>query len=138
MISTDNLKLLFIRCRPLIIYGIIGIISAGLDFLIFLTLTSYLSLNYLVANVISVHCGIICSFILNRQFNFKIKDKTVKRFITFYGIGLLGLTLSFCFLYLLVDIADINKVTSKLLTIVIVALLQFILNKTITFKTKSV
>ncbi|PXV68863.1 putative flippase GtrA [Dysgonomonas alginatilytica] len=137
MISADTLKDLFLKCRSLIIYGIIGVISAGLDFIIYLFLTNYISFNYLIANVISVHCGIICSFILNRQFNFKIKDKTAVRFIKFYGIGLLGLTLSFCFLYLLVDIVNLNKVTSKLLTIIIVALVQFILNKTITFKTKN-
>lgn len=138
MISANTLKDLFIKCRPLIIYGIIGALSAGLDFVIYLFLTGYFSINYLVANVISVHCGIICSFILNRQFNFKIKDKTIMRFMSFYGVGLFGLTLSFCFLYLLVDIVNINTITSKLVTIIIVALVQFILNKTITFKTKSV
>lgn len=138
MISRETLLNLFLKFKTLILYGIIGVISAGLDFVVYLLLSNCLYINYLIANVISVHCGIVCSFILNRQFNFKIKNKFLIRFFTFYGIGLLGLTLSFGFLYLLVDIADINKNTAKLLTIIIVALVQFILNKTITFKINKV
>lgn len=117
-------------------YAIIGGISASIDFIIFSLLSNKFHIDYLLANIISVHCGIICSFILNRQYNFKIKDKTVKRFITFYFIGILGLGVSTLLLYLLVDVSEWNKIVAKLLTIIVVALLQFILNKTITFKRK--
>lgn len=117
-------------------YAIIGGLSASIDFIIFSILSNKLHIDYIIANIISVHCGIICSFILNRQYNFKIKDKTLKRFIAFYFIGILGLGVSTSLLYLLVDISDWNKIVAKLLTIVVVALLQFILNKTITFKSK--
>ncbi len=117
-------------------YAIIGGLSASIDFIIFSILSNKLHIDYLLANIISVHCGIFCSFILNRQYNFKIKDKTIKRFISFYFIGILGLGVSTLLLYLLVDISEWNKIVAKLLTIIVVALLQFILNKTITFKSK--
>lgn len=127
---------LYTKYQTLIKYGIIGAISAGLDFVIYSFLTSHFVINYQIANVISVHCGIICSFLLNREYNFKVKDKLAKRFLSFYSVGLLGLGLSALLLHLQIDIFDLNKIASKLVTIIIVALLQFLLNKTITFKTK--
>jgi len=131
-----SINLLLSKYRLLILYGLIGSLSASLDFVIFTLLTSKLLLNYQIANVISVHCGIICSFILNRQFNFKIKDRTIKRFIIFYFIGLFGLGLSAFLLYLFIDFSGFNKTFSKLGTILIVAFIQFLLNKTITFSKK--
>lgn len=121
----------------LIKYAIIGGISATLDFTVFSILSNKFHIDYLLANIISVHCGIICSFILNRQYNFKIKNKTLIRFSAFYVIGLLGLAVSTSLLFVLVDISNLNKIGSKFSTIIVVALLQFILNKTITFKTKN-
>jgi putative flippase GtrA len=129
----DTIKPLWQKYRHIILYGIIGGFCAGLDFSIY-TILCFLSTNYLIANVISVHCGILSSFFLNRHFNFKRKDKTWNRLLSFYVIGLLGLGLSSLILYIVVDIYDLNKIYSKLATVVLVALLQFVLNKHITFK----
>lgn len=123
---------IYSKFRELILYGIIGGFSATLDFIVY-TLIGLL-IPYLGANVISVHCGIICSFILNRQFNFRKKDKTAKRFTSFYVIGLLGLGLSELLIYIMSALSSMDYTISKLITIIVVAIFQFILNKLITFK----
>jgi putative flippase GtrA len=125
----------FAKHRHLFVYGLVGICAVCVDFLVYTFFTTRFQLNYQYANIISVHCGIVCSFILNREFNFKVKDKTRKRFLSFYSIGLLGLLISSLLLYLSVDILLLNKSLSKLATIGIVAIIQFLLNKKITFKT---
>ena len=133
----ELILLLFNRYRNIILYAIIGGLSAGLDFLVY-SLLCKSGLHFQVANVVSVHCGIFCSFILNRHYNFKVKDKTLLRFLSFYVIGLIGLALSASLLYVLVDVSSWNEIYAKLVTIVAVALVQFVLNKFITFKkTKS-
>jgi putative flippase GtrA len=129
-----TIKGLYQSFRQFILYGIIGGISAGLDFVVF-TLLCKEGLNYQFANIISIHCGITCSFILNRHFNFKIKDKTLQRFLSFYIIGFIGLSISAGLLYLLVSLNQWNEINAKLLSIVIVAIVQFLLNKFITFRT---
>ena len=121
------------KYRELFLYGIIGGISSGLDFIIY-TILVHSGFYYLLANIIGVHCGIFCSFIFNRQYYFKVKDKTKLRFISFYIIGLTGLGLSTLMLYGMVTLANWNEIYSKLTTIVVVALIQFIMNKFITFK----
>ena len=106
-----------------------------LDFCVYWILCK-LGIPYLVSNVISVHCGIICSFLLNRQYNFKVKDRAKVRFLSFYIIGLIGLAISSGILYLAVDCYHFYEIYAKIITIIVVALLQFVLNKFITFRTK--
>lgn len=128
------MKQFFEKYRNLILYGLIGGSCALLDFIVYSGLCSIIP--FLVANVISTHCGIFCSFFLNRKYNFKVEDNTLRRFFSFYTVGLLGLAVSEGLLFLMVNYFGIEKIVSKLITVVAVALLQFVLNKFITFKTK--
>lgn len=130
------IKTTYSRFRTLILYGIIGGFCASLDFASYTILCHFDILPYLWANVISIHCGIICSFFLNRGVNFKVKDKPWLRFLSFYMVGLVGLGISELMLYLMVDLAAWNEIASKLISVVVVALVQYLLNKFITFKSK--
>ncbi len=125
---------LYAKFRNLILYGIIGSFTAGLDFVVFTALTKYVGIYYIVANCISVLVGITTSFILNRSINFKVKDKTGKRFVIFLTVGLCGLLLSNLILYLGIDVLNGDEVIVKLTSIVLVVFFQFLLNKFITFK----
>lgn len=128
------IKQLYLKFRNLILYGIIGSFSSGLDFLIFTFLVQVVELQYIVSNSISVLGGITTSFILNRNYNFKIKDKTKQRFTIFLTVGLCGLFLSNMILYICIEILNIDKILSKILSIVLVVFFQFIINKYVTFK----
>lgn len=127
---------LYNKFRDLILYGIIGCCASGFDFAIYSILVRYLCVHYIYANSISVLAGISTSFILNRKYNFKVKDHTIRRFSIFLSVGLLGLLLSNIILYICISLIGINELLSKFLSIVLVVFLQFILNKFITFKTK--
>lgn len=127
---------LYHKFRDLILYGIIGCCASGLDFVIYTILVKYICVYYIYANSISVLAGISTSFILNRKYNFKVKDHTVRRFSIFLSVGLMGLILSNIILYICISIIDLNELVSKFLSIVLVVFLQFLLNKFITFKTK--
>lgn len=122
------------RFRHLILYGIIGSFCAALDFCLFSTLCYCGFISYLWANLISIHIGIFTSFFLNRSLNFKVKDKVTTRFLSFYMVGLVGLGISEGMLYLMVTKGGWNEIVSKLISIIVVALIQFLLNKYITFR----
>jgi putative flippase GtrA len=118
----------------LILYGIIGSFSSGLDFAIYTVLVQVLGVHYILANCISVVAGISTSFILNRNYNFKVKDKTGRRFGIFLCVGITGLILSNLILYTCINTFAMNKIVSKLLSIVLVVFFQFLVNKYFTFK----
>ena len=128
------IKEVYQRFRNLILYGLIGGCCAALDFCIYSCMCYWDIMHYLWANIISIHVGIFMSFILNRSFNFKVKDKTTQRFLSFYAVGLTGLGISELMLYLMVTLCGMNELLCKLISIVVVALIQFVLNKYITFK----
>ncbi len=125
---------LFNRFRPIILYGVFGSISSGLDFTIYTLLVRYVGVHYVVANCFSVLCGISTSFVLNRNYNFKVKDKTKQRFTMFLTIGLCGMLLSTLILWLCIETFHFHTILSKLLSIVLVVFFQFLLNKYLTFK----
>ena len=118
----------------LIKYGIIGCFCVGLDFIVYSLLVQIIKMPYLYANVIGVHCGILASFFLNRHFTFQVKNRILLRFISFYAIGLIGLAISSGLLILLIEKLAFNELVSKAFTVVVVALIQFILNKYISFR----
>jgi len=122
--------------RNLVLYGIIGSFTSFLDFCIFTVLSAYVGLYYIVANCISVLVGITTSFVLNRTYNFKVKDKTKQRFAIFLTVGLCGLLLSNLILWVGIDKLHINEMITKLASIVLVVGFQFLINKFVTFREK--
>ncbi|MBQ6071847.1 MAG: GtrA family protein [Bacteroidales bacterium] len=130
---TQLIKTLYAKYRNFILYCLIGVINTCVDLGVF-TLLQYMGMHYLVANIISYHCGIVCSFLLNRMVNFKIKDKPMRRFLSFYGISLVAVAVSEVLLYLLVSVMGLHSVVAKLISMVIIAICQFLFVKHFTFR----
>ena len=118
--------------RQIILYGIIGGCSALLDFLVFTLFYKQFGMNEYLANGISVHAGIAMSFILNRKYNFKKTDRVLFRAFSFYLTGLFGLALSQGILWF-GNVLLVPVVLVKFVSIFLVAAVQFIINKLITF-----
>jgi putative flippase GtrA len=127
------IKKLIKKYKFFIIYSLIGISGATLDF-VFFALLLRIHTNYLLANLISISVGIINNFILNILLNFKIKDKLSTRFISFYLIGMVGLLISSILLSFFVKIFHWPILLSKFFTIFIIIMVQYNLNKKISFK----
>ena len=121
------------KFRHLILYGLIGTLSSGIDFSIY-TMLVKIGIHYVFSNCTSVLCGISTSFMLNRNYNFKVKDKTKQRFTLFLTIGLCGMMFSNLILWVCIEKIHFNAILSKLLSIVLVVFFQFLLNKHLTFK----
>ena len=130
----ELIKSLCEEFHHLVLYGIIGTFSSGLDFCIYTILVKLLEIPYLFANCISVMAGITCSFCLNRNYNFKVKDHTRRRFAIFLIVGLCGLMMSNIILYVCVEKLAVDKLVSKLLSIILVVFFQFMANKMLTFR----
>lgn len=127
------IQILFDR-KQFFIYALIGASGALLDYLAFLVMMQFLPIHYLFINFISTTMGIANNFFLNARFNFKIRDNMLRRFVSFYAIGMLGLVVASGMLYGLIDLLAFPPALAKLLSIVVIVLLQYQLNKRISFK----
>lgn len=117
-------------------YCIIGATGVLIDVSIFYILNKIIGVFYQYANIISVSCGITNNFFLNAYFNFKITDKLLIRFIKFYSIGIFGLLLSALLLFIFIEKLNFEVLQTKVIVVFIVAIIQFLLNKNISFKVK--
>jgi dolichol-phosphate mannosyltransferase len=114
-------------------YGLIGGLSATIDLVVFLFLYNVLGLNPLISTTISTIVGITNSFFMNAYMNFKKRDKLFKRYILFFSIGIVGLLLSALIIYMLHDVFSYNANLAKILSIPLIVILQFFLNRRFSF-----
>lgn len=119
--------------KEMILYGIIGLTSSTVDSLMFILFRKF-DIYVLIANFLSINIGITMSFFLNTFFNFKQKDNIVKKAISFFCVGYIGLVLSTVLMYIFVTILKYNEIIIKIISVFVVAIIQFILNKLFTYK----
>lgn len=134
MLPKQFLRPFYARFRHMILYSLIGLLTSVFDFAIYTLLIYVISIHYLIANVISVLLSIPISFILNRNVNFMTREKPISRFITFLMVSLFGILFTDIILYVCIEVYYLDRISSKLVSILSVGLLQFLLNKYVTFK----
>ncbi len=122
------------RDRNFILYVLIGIFGATIDFVAFLIFHKIFNIEPAIASFMSVSIGIINNFIINSRHNFKVTDRLWIRFCQFYSIGVGGALLSTILIYALYNLLQIDATLAKLMTIPPVVLLQYLLNITFSFK----
>ena len=119
--------------RNAFLYLIFGGVAFIFDYLIFLLLYFQIDFEKYIANIISMHVGMLVSFSLNAFINFKKTNRIGIRFIKYYAIILCGIGLSSLILW--VGGFFIERVEIiKLIALIVVSGLQFILNRFYTFR----
>lgn len=127
------IKKIYEKNQKLISYAFLGGMGVLLDIGVY-TLLIYFNINYQISNASGYLSGTILSFFLNRHFTFKVKDKILKRLLTFFGVAFIGYIASALLLYILVSVFLTNYFIAKIITLFFVLIIQFTLNKKITFK----
>ncbi len=117
-----------------VLYNLIGASGAFLDFVVYASLNHVTDIDYRIINVFSVLVGITNNFFWNHKFNFRTQGYVFRRYLSFLLIGCFGLLISTVLLTLMVEHLGIGIIFAKIITIFAVAIIQFILNKTITFR----
>lgn len=136
--------------KELVKYGLVGLVGLGVDWGAFFLFRDVLGINYIASHVFSSILAITNNFILNSYFTFKATDKIWQRGASFFGIAGIGLIIGSTLLPVFVQLIGLTlsyfdwavlspKITqnmAKLAITVIIAFLQFFLNKYFTFKKK--
>ncbi len=119
-----------------LIYCLCGGTGVLTDYLVFhVGLTSGVWYQY--ANGLGYMAGTLVSFFLNRIFTFGVLDHLLKRLFMFLAVASVGFGVSVVMLWVLVDVIHLDARMAKLLTLPMVVVIQFSLNRLITFKTSA-
>jgi putative flippase GtrA len=134
MKEKDVLLSLLRTRRQFVLYCLIGASGVTLDFFIYSLLVGKTGWHYEIANAIGYASGTVLSFFLNAHFNFKTRDWLAIRFFSFCTVAFLGWMTSAGILYVTIGHLEWNKYIAKLATIAVVVLLQYNLNRLISFR----
>ena len=122
------------RLRRPMLYAAFGVACAGLDLLLFTLLVGPGGWAPRPANILSVSCGITLSFLLNRRWSFGVQDRPLRRFAAFVGVGLLGMALADLVIHALSAWGGMWPPAAKLLSIPLVFVVQYNLNRLVSFR----
>lgn len=119
--------------RQLTSYALLGCIAVGVDVLVYETLTDALGIYPLVSNVASASVGITTSFFLNRRFTFRVTNRPGRRYLMFLAVGTTGMLVQEVIIWALLAHAMVGNLVAKLIAVVSAGVLQFLLNRGVTF-----
>lgn len=115
-------------------YMLIGTLASAIDCTCYILLSRLLGVWFIFANLISVNIGVTVSFFLNTFRNFKKPERLFARAFSFYAICYIGLALSMVILWISTSALKLPDIPAKIIAMATVGILQFFLNKTITFR----
>lgn len=115
-------------------YAIIGIIGLWVDLGGFYYLYNFAGLDKSLANLISSALAIFHNFVLNAIFNFQKRDRLPLRLLSFYAVGIVGILITQLMFWIFTDTARIDANIIKPISVIVVFIVQFNLNKYFSFR----
>lgn len=125
------------RYRAFLLYVAFGGGAVLIDVGSYALLVGTFQLHALVANTMSTALGVAFSFTTNSILNFKVTDRVAVRFASFVMVAAIGYLVSTVMIAVLVDGLDVHPYAAKGATLPVVLLLQFTLNKKVTFASRT-
>lgn len=117
----------------LVKYVLIGVLGLVVDFGIYTILTHF-KMNVEIANIISSTCGIINNFLWNSYTNFKVHDRMILRFISYFIVGQITTVFTTVSLFVFVTKLGYPHLIVKIVATLVATLIQFVINKVVTFR----
>lgn len=117
----------------LIKYFLIGVVGLVVDLGTYLILT-YFNLNVEIANIISSTCGIVNNFFWNSYTNFKVRDRMLLRFISYFLVGQITTVFTTVSLFIFATKLGFPHLIVKVVATFVATLIQFVINKVVTFR----
>ena len=128
------MKKIFWKYQDIIIYFIVGCLSTFVNLLSYAFYRLFIQ-SYLINIVLSWLTSLVFAFFMNRKYVFKSKNNKIKQeFLSFTISRLLTLGMEILFMYLLVDLIQVNDLIAKVIVQFLVFLANYLFGKFIVFK----
>ena len=136
----EKLKALFIQYYDILVYLIFGVLTTLVNYLVYLPCYNILGLSSSVSNVIAWAVAVVFAFVTNKPLVFRSHDWSagvvVPELIKFVGTRIGSGGLETLILLLAVDVLGMNGNVWKLITSVLVVILNYVGSKLLVFRKK--
>ena len=131
---------LFAKYKQTILYLIFGVLSTIVNILTYAFCTRNLNIEFLISNWIAWIVAVLFAYITNKFFVFESKETNIKFLIkelsSFVSCRLLSGIIEMILMYIMIRLMSLNDFIVKIITNVVVVILNFIFSKLIIFKNK--
>ncbi len=136
----NKLVALFEKYRETILYLVFGGLTTIINIGSYWLLTGVFAVDFMVANALAWLISVLFAFVTNKLFVFDSKSLAaalvLKEFVLFVGARLFSGALDMGIMYLFVDILRFNDMVVKVLSNIMVIVVNYILSKLIIFRKK--
>lgn len=142
IIFHKKINALIVKYKEAIMYLIFGVLTTVVNFAVYIPLTmiSDRAVFVLAANVAAWACAVAFAFVTNKLFVFGSKTREKKALLkelgAFVGARLFSLGVEEVILLVFVVLLNLNEIVFKLVTQVIVLVMNYIFSKLFIFKKK--
>lgn len=131
---------LFAKYKQTILYLIFGVLSTIVNILTYIFCTRNLNIEFLISNWIAWIIAVLFAYITNKFFVFESKKINIifliKELSSFVSCRLLSGIIEMILMYIMISLMSLNDFIVKIITNVVVVVLNFIFSKLIIFKNK--
>lgn len=136
----NQFRSLWEKYRSILIYIIFGVLTTAVNYLVYIPCLNLLGLSASVSNIIAWCVAVLFAFLTNKPFVFESKDWSAKtvvpEFTKFVGTRVASGLVETLILLVTVDLVGWNGNIWKLVTNVIVVILNYIGSKLLVFRKK--
>lgn len=134
----DKLKELYIKYKSIILYMVFGAGTTLVNIVTYYVMYDLLSAPNVPSDIAAWITSVLFAFVTNRRYVFEQTDNSVRRlardFVSFVGCRLATGVLDVFIMYLSVDVMGWNGLVWKMISNVIVVVLNYIASKYFIFK----
>lgn len=139
--NIDTIKGLYFQYKEIINYLVFGGLSTVVNFISYFIFARLLSIDEVISSGLSWFCAVLFAYITNKLFVFESKTKTKKDLIfecvSFFGCRVIsGILCDVGTFALMVRVLKINDIIAKLVTQIMVIIVNYVFSKVIIFKEK--
>lgn len=129
---------LYTKYKEIFLYLVFGVLTTVINIVSFWLLNDILKIEYKISNVIAWILAVIFAFLTNKTIVFESKNKNkeeiTKEVITFFIARLFSLVVDMVIMILMIDIININSLVAKIISNVVVVVINYIFSKFIIFR----
>ncbi len=122
--------------KQFISFGIVGVSNTLISYLTYVLLVSF-NVHPQIANIFGFILSVANAYLLNRYWVFKETAKKSKmQTVKFFAVYVMTFFMGVFFLFLYIDVLNLNKYIAPILSLIVTTPTNFLLNKLWVFKEK--
>lgn len=133
---------MFQKYKETVLYLVFGVLSTLINIGTYAFCTRVLGINYYISNIIAWLVAVIFAYITNKFYVFESKSieykYVIKEMLSFMSCRVLSGVIELVLMFVMLNLLLINDFIVKVITNIVVIIINFILSKLIVFKNKKI